>query len=115
MHIAQGLKLVSSKVNSDASLSHRLGRSRRRWERTAIDAWVEIFSPVAATGLALNISAGGVLVALSRPLTTNQICVLALEGQPEMARVAWCRLMDTGCFAGLEFVGDDDPAAYNAA
>lgn len=115
MQIGQGPKLVSSKVDLDRSLSHRPRRSRRRWERSAIDAWVEIFSPVAATGVALNISAGGVLVALSRPLMRNQICVLALEGQPEMARVAWCRRMDTGCFAGLEFVGDDDPAAYNAA
>lgn len=115
MQTSQGLKLVASKVDLDRSLSHRQRRSRRKWERTAIDAWVEVFSPVAATGVALNISAGGVLVALSRPLLREQICVIALEGQPEMARVAWCRRMDTGCFAGLEFLGDDDPAAYNAA
>jgi len=115
MQAHQGGKLTSLELDSDRSRSGHLGRSRRRWERTPLDAEVQIMSPVAATGLALNISAGGVFVVLSRALREGQICTLSLEGQPEMARVAWCKRVGTGCAAGLEFLGDEDPAAYYAA
>jgi len=115
MQAHQGGKLTSLELDSDRSRSGHLGRSRRRWERTPLDADVQILSPVAAKGLALNISAGGVFVALSRALREGQICTLSLEGQPEIARVAWCQHVGTGCVAGLEFLGDEDPAAYYAA
>ncbi|MBT8468749.1 MAG: PilZ domain-containing protein, partial [Deltaproteobacteria bacterium] len=100
MQVHQGGKLAPLELDSGRSRSDHLGRSRRRWERTPLDANVQIWSPVAATGLALNISAGGVFVTVSRALREGQVCTLSLEGQPEMARVAWCKRVGTGCIAG---------------
>lgn len=105
-------RLVEPKSRQKA---HGRSSSRRKWHRTPIDAGVELLVPVRATGATLNISAGGVLVAISRPIQAGEICALTLEGQPEMARVAWTRRISSGWLAGLEFVGDDDPVAYYAA
>lgn len=84
--------------------------ARRRSQRFTLNAEVAVLSPVAAEGLVLNASAGGLRVVLYREIPVGSLCVLEviLPGDrraAEHARVVWSRRHADGWVMGLEFVG----------
>ncbi len=111
--------VVNHDQESDRGLNeavrHGRRRARRKWQRTPLYAEVELHAPFAAAGIAFNISAGGVLLVLPLALSVGEICVLSIEGQPEMGRVVRCSPAGVGWLVGLEFVGDPDEAVGFAA
>ena len=85
-------------------------RQRRSSRRRPLEASVQVVQPAGGTGVAINASEGGLRVALDVPLDADAICVLVVRepGAPEQlvrARVAWSRVLDDGCIAGLQRLG----------
>lgn len=85
--------------------------ARRRHRRHALDATVDVLAPVEAAGIALNVSAGGLRVAVDRPLPVGRECLVQVRPDGggeviECARVAWTREQPDGWLVGLEFLPD---------
>lgn len=82
---------------------------RRMAQRCAVHAVVESVAPPGASGVVLNVSVGGLRIALDRALPVGEVCLLRVEHEPgnvtlEHARVVWVKLKADGCVVGLEFV-----------
>jgi hypothetical protein len=80
--------------------------ARRASPRMPLDADVELLEPRPGQGLAINVSAGGIRVAVDAPLTVGEHCMLKVSSERvtiEHARVVWVRQMPDGWLAGLEF------------
>ena len=93
-----------------ASLLVSEERQRRTSRRRPLEASVRVVQPAAGAGVTINVSEGGLRVAIDLPLAADQICVLVVSepGAPEQlvrARVAWARVLDDGCIAGLQRLG----------
>jgi hypothetical protein len=87
--------------------------ARRRSQRACSDADVEFLEPVKAEGVALNISEGGLRVAVYDEIPADAECVVRvlLEGGAHVerrARVVWSKKAADGWVLGLEF-RDRDP------
>lgn len=83
--------------------------ARRTAHRVPLHADVEIDSPRAARGVALNVSRGGVRLALEGEVRVGDVCRLTLRTDPvsastEHAKVVWKRRLPDGWVAGLAFV-----------
>lgn len=86
------------------------GSARRRAERYPLNADVEVLEPFCAHGVVINASAGGLRVALEKPLPLDVVCVIEVcleDGKTvEMARVAWVREQPDGFVVGFSFVNE---------
>lgn len=83
--------------------------ARRAAQRWPVHAEVESIVPPGPSGIVLNVSGGGLRVALDQPLPVGEVCVLRVRHEPgsetvEHARVVWARQLPDGCVVGLEFV-----------
>jgi hypothetical protein len=83
--------------------------ARRTAQRFALNAEVEVVSPAQATGIAINASAGGMRVALDRPIAVGEPCLVCVTTAPgrvsvEHAVVVWVREAPDGWLLGLRFV-----------
>lgn len=82
------------------------GRSSVRWP---LDARILVVQPVSASGMAFNVSSGGIRVALNRELRVGMRCKLRIERNEnnvtyERARVVWSQRKPDGFVYGLEFL-----------
>jgi hypothetical protein len=87
--------------------------ARRRSQRACSDADVIFLEPVQAEGVALNISEGGLRVAVYDEIPADAACrvrVMGDEGKQveRRARVVWSKKAADGWVLGLEF-RDGDP------
>lgn len=84
-------------------------RHRRGSRRTAFNAAVEVMLPEVGSGVAINVSDGGLRVAVDCNLHAGDECMIRVDapGRPERerARVVWSQQLPDGCIAGLEIVG----------
>lgn len=85
--------------------------ARRRSRRYRFNANVHIVSPVKAYGVTLNMSEGGLRVALSQALPHDQECLLQVWVTPrrcyvERARVVWSQKFVDGWVLGMEYIED---------
>jgi len=84
-------------------------QQRRRFARRPFNATVELLTPKAASGVTINVSEGGLRIAVDRVLDVGDMTLLQVRdgGQPQLkrARVVWTQPTRDGCIAGLEFVG----------
>jgi hypothetical protein len=83
---------------------------RRCSRRRPLNAMVEVISPATGHGVTINVSDGGLRVAVDCPLRPDEICLLRIDdfsGAPrlERARVAWSRELHDGWIAGLQLIG----------
>jgi len=83
--------------------------ARRAHPRFAIHASVELLDPPGVTGIVLNLSSGGVRVAVTRALPVGARCHarLVTETGAELLlylRVVWSRCRVDGCLLGMEIV-----------
>jgi len=107
--------------SGDAGLHHG---ARRRSRRFPLNAEVEVIEPVAAKGVTLNASAGGLRVVVDREIKTGTSCMLRVQftaqrSSTEQARVVWSQELPDGWIIGLEFLDVDwpipDPSMERAA
>ncbi len=89
--------------------------ARRKSQRACSHADVEFLEPVHAEGFALNISEGGLRVAVYEEIPAEAECVVrvSLDDGREVerrARVVWSKKAADGWVLGLEF-RDRDPTA----
>jgi hypothetical protein len=82
--------------------------ARRATQRWPLHADFELLEPPRGMGVVINASAGGLRVAIDRPLHPGQRCVLRLRTAPrqettEQARVVWIRQVRDGWIAGMQF------------
>ena len=82
---------------------------RRASVRFPVHAEVELVEPAGAGGIVINVSGGGLRIALDRPLALGEHCVLRVRPADgaetlEHVRVVWCREMSDGAVLGVEFV-----------
>ena len=73
---------------------------------------MEVLEPLQARGVALNVSAGGLRIAIDRCLPGDEpvvikVCLPQGRFSVERARVVWSRKLSDGCVAGLEFLDID--------
>ena len=102
--------LLSEPPSSRPLALEALGRQRRASGRRPLEAEVEIFQPTYGNGFTINVSDGGLRVAVDCPLQVGEIVLLAVreEGKAERlecARVAWARELRDGWIVGLQLVG----------
>jgi len=93
-------------VGSDLDV-HR--GARRASRRVSLDAEVVMLEPRRGYGFAINVSAGGIRIALDELVEIGEECELLLRTAPdrewiERARVVWSRELPDGYVYGLEFV-----------
>ena len=82
--------------------------ARRASRRFPLHADIEMLEPRSATGVSLNVSAGGLRVAIDRPVEIGEICVIRVRTAAdretiEHARVVWTREQPYGFLVGLQF------------
>ena len=83
--------------------------ARRRSIRYALNANVQIVSPIQAEGVTLNMSAGGLRIALSEDVPKDLECLLEVWLTPQRchtvrARVVWSQEHTDGWVLGMEFL-----------
>lgn len=83
--------------------------ARRASVRFPVHAEVELVEPAGVSGIVINVSGGGLRVALDRALSVGEHCVLRVRpadgGETlEHVRVVWCRALADGAVLGVEFV-----------
>lgn len=81
---------------------------RRRWRRVPVNGDITVIHPGRATGVVVDVSRGGMRIAIDRPLAMGDrfLCDVRLgDGQltHERARVVWVKQSGGGCEAGLQF------------
>ena len=91
---------------------------RRRADRWASDARVEILSPIQAEAAALDVSATGIQLVLDGWLSTGTLCQLRITTHTgreifKRARVIWARRVGDECVAGLHIVGSIAPPGHH--
>ena len=89
-------------------------QERRRTERWPSDAQLEILSPLEVEATALDVSTGGMQIALDGWLSTGTLVDLRIttrSGRTRLkrARVIWARRVGDECVAGLSLVGSIAP------
>jgi hypothetical protein len=104
MRDPQALASLANAFDDDDALDPR--RSAQRWP---VHAEIESIVPAGVSGIVLNVSVGGLRVALDRVLPLGEVCVLRVRHEPgsetiEHARVVWVKPRPDGCIVGLEFV-----------
>ena len=82
--------------------------ARRAYPRHQAHGSVELLAPVTASGIVINLSSGGVRVALTRGLPVGAACRARIHTETggELlvdARVVWCQSRVDGCVMGLAF------------
>lgn len=82
------------------------GRQRRASRRIAYNGTVEVLQPVAGAGVTINISEGGLRLAVDCALCEGEGCLLRITppvGEPHDVRavVAWSRKVRDGWIVGL--------------
>ncbi|MDH5673501.1 MAG: PilZ domain-containing protein [Myxococcales bacterium] len=84
---------------------------RREGRRFPLNADVEVLEPVSAHGVVINVSEGGMRVAIDRELQVDAMCVLEVQLEQgktiELARVAWVREHPDGFLVGLSLVNEE--------
>ena len=85
-------------------------RQRRTSARRPLNASVEIIEPVEGDGVTINVSDGGLRVAVDCNLTEGDIVLFYVRelDKPERlerAKVAWVQTQLDGCIAGLQITG----------
>ncbi len=80
---------------------------RRAAPRVPLNANVEVLAPTPASGIVLNVSTGGLRVAVDQALYIEDYCHLRIvtddeEGCVERARVRWVKAKPDGWIVGLE-------------
>lgn len=100
-------------VPLDASEEEFREDARRRSQRACSDADVVFLEPVKAEGVALNISEGGLRVAVYEEIPADADCLVEVrredgEHAERRARVVWSKKVADGWVLGLEF-RDRDP------
>jgi len=86
-------------------------RQRRTSRRRPLEATVQVIEPQAGRGVTINVSDGGMRVAVDCPLAPNETCLMVVRelGRPEQlvrGRVAWSiDHAGDGCIAGLQRLG----------
>jgi hypothetical protein len=108
-------RLDSGSVPLEASDEEFREDARRRSQRECSHADVEFLSPVTAEGVALNISEGGLRVAVYDEIPADAECLVKVRLEDDrqverQARVVWSRKVADGWVLGLEFK-DRDPDA----
>jgi hypothetical protein len=92
--------------------------ARRRSERESSNANVDFIEPVKAEGVTLNISDGGMRVAVYQEIPADQDCIIKIwltdnHHVCRRARIVWSKAVADGWVLGLEFAGEgetDDPS-----
>jgi len=86
-------------------------RQRRSSRRRPLEATVQVIEPHAGRGVTINVSDGGMRVAVDCPLMPDQICLMVVRelGEPDQlvrGRVAWSNdHAGDGCIVGLQRLG----------
>lgn len=93
-------------VGGDDREVHR--GARRASRRYPLHADIEVLEPCLAAGVSLNVSAGGLRVAIDQRVAVGDVCVLRVRTAAdretiEYARVVWTREQPDGFLVGLEF------------
>src|SRR5262249_16689243 len=83
--------------------------ARRPSVRFPVHAEVELVEPEGGYGITINVSGGGLRIALDRALPEGEHCVLRVRHADgvetlEHVRVVWCRQQPDGAILGVEFV-----------
>ena len=83
--------------------------ARRRFRRWALDADIELLSPAQGAGLAINVSRGGLRIAVDSGVPVGHVCELRVQtaqnhGTIEHAKVVWAKAQPDGYILGLEFI-----------
>ena len=104
------MSLPSSESPAPAPTLFGLSRQRRRSARRPFHATVEMVQPAAGEGVTLNVSEGGLRIAVDVALPADDVCLLYVcepggERKLERARVAWSREVSDGWIAGLQILG----------
>lgn len=83
-------------------------RHRRTSRRLPANAAVEILDPHPGAGVSINVSDGGLRVAVDCALCPGDVCLLSVDdpARPaiERARVVWTHSLRDGCIAGLQLL-----------
>jgi PilZ domain len=87
-----------------------LSRQRRQSARRPYHATVEVVQPAEGQGVTLNVSDGGLRMAVDVDLPQGEVCLFYIRepgGEPELqrARVAWSREVSDGWIVGLQILG----------
>jgi len=83
--------------------------ARRASVRFPVHAEVEVVEPAGASGITINVSGGGLRIALDRTVAVGEHCVLRVRTADgaealEHVRVVWARELSDGAVLGVEFV-----------
>jgi hypothetical protein len=108
--VSDRLSSILPKGGADVAVHRGARRRSRRW---ALDAEIDLLSPVRGSGLALNASVGGLRVAVDTGVPVGQICTLRVRTAPdhqtvEHAKVVWAKARPDGYVLGLRFIGAPD-------
>ncbi len=108
-----GKEIDSSSQKSKDEAFH-LG-ARRRSQRLSLNANVKFLEPISAEGVVLNVSEGGMRVAVYQKLPADQLCKLQdwyvqvwidqNTSFTKRARIVWSRELPDGWVIGLDFNG----------
>jgi Tfp pilus assembly protein PilZ len=103
-------QLTSEPPSSQPLVAEVLVRHRRHSRRRPLEAQVEVFQPANGSGFTINVSDGGLRIAVDCPLRIEEVVLLAVreEGKPERlecARVVWVRELRDGWIVGLQLIG----------
>lgn len=85
-------------------------RQRRGTRRRPLHADVDVIEPRAGSGVTINVSDGGLRIAVDCTLQVGDVCMLVIR-EPSMpvrlerARVIWAQELRDGCVAGLSVTG----------
>ena len=84
-------------------------RARRGTQRFPLRADVVLEQPFESEGFTINVSEGGLRIALDHTLYPGETCVLRIRTSPltefrEIAEVVWSREEPDGCIAGMRFI-----------
>ena len=102
--------------HSEVRPSRSIAQERRRAERWASDAHLEILSPLEVEATALDVSTSGMQIVLHGWLSTGTIVDVRITTRSgrtmlKRARVIWARRVGDECVAGLNLVGSIAPPA----
>lgn len=85
-------------------------RQRRESGRRPLEAEVDVIEPCTGEGVTINVSHGGLRIAVDCRLEEGDVCMLVIRepAKPvrlERARVVWSQEVRDGCVAGLTVTG----------
>jgi PilZ domain-containing protein len=92
------------------ALAPEILRQRRGSGRRPLNAEIELLDPEGGRGVTINVSEGGLRVAIDCLLSVDQVCLVRVL-EPGVhrdlcrVRVVWVRELRDGCVAGLQMLG----------